>query len=117
MGDMSLYPNLSSTVRGEAAGAVPVYVSVHPDQASPPVELTIEIGRSDQTLGRASTTLGAPEADGRIPWLGTLQMASMKPGVYELTARARQGKHTAETHTSLKLVAAEADPTDSRPGP
>jgi len=116
MGDMSLYPSLSSKIPIDAAGAVPVYVSVYPDQASPPVELTIEIGHADRIVGRATTTLGAPEADGRIPWLGTLQMAGMEPGAYQLTARARQGERTAETHTSVQLVAEDAEPSDDPAG-
>jgi VWFA-related protein len=116
MGDLSLYPNLSSKIPLSAASAVPIYVSVSPNEASPPVELTIEIRAANQVVGHVTATLGAPGPDGQIPWVGTLQMAGLTPGEYEITARARQGKHTAETHTTVELVAGDADPSDDPPG-
>jgi VWFA-related protein len=89
-------------VRGTSQ--LPLLARVY-SSAAVPVELTLTIMRDEKTLTTLPVSPPAADAEGRVAWLGTLPLASLPIGDYELLLRARGGSDAAEARTSFEVVA------------
>jgi hypothetical protein len=116
-GGVALFPSLATPFLAGQSADLTVYVPVYPDEAAPAVELTLELRHSNRVVAQAKEVLPAAAAGGRIPWVGTIRLAGLAPGPYELRARARQGDRSAEEHTAIEVVAPGANASPERPGP
>src|SRR6266704_1489205 len=74
------------------------------DLPSPP-KLALEFSKDGQLLGQTSLDLPASTGvEGRIPYLGTIPLASLNPGDYTIRFIVQQGSETAEESASLTQI-------------
>ena len=97
-------PTLTADVPARPGVALSVYFVVYPDKniAAPP-ELTLQYMTDGQLVGQAQPALPAPDAAGRIAYVASSPTASMKPGVYQLRARVKQGESVAQEDSTFTV--------------
>lgn len=78
-----LYPLLGDRWHPSGSFNLPFYFSVYGNE-SQAKEAIIDLSHYAQSLGRTRVELPAPDADGRIQYLGTLPMADRPAGLYTL---------------------------------
>jgi len=90
-GDRLLYPNTGEPLRRGTDADLMFYIAYYP-VAGRDIGATVEILNSGRVL--ASTPLEMPRAssEGRVQHVGTLPVASLPEGTYELRLRLRQGE-------------------------
>lgn len=86
-----------------ANSELPIFVALYPRPQGEPAELTLELRRGNELLTRASPPL-PPATGGRIAWIGTLPLASLRPGSYQLAATARQGAEEVRESSSFEAL-------------
>ncbi len=94
-------PYVDPTVKKSDADGLPFYVVIYADKSNSekPV-LTMEFSKDGQVLGNVSADPGAPDAQGRIPYIATAPLKSFEPGNYQVRFIAKQGSAgAAETVT------------------
>lgn len=64
---------------------------------------TLEIRRGGALRAHATPKLSAPDADGRIGYLGRVPVDKLPPGAYELELTLRTGDHTATSRASFEI--------------
>ncbi len=116
VGDLLLFPDLEASIAADSRPELSLFVGVYPARPGGPVELTVELRRQQQVVARASSPLPEADADGRIPWIGGISTAGLKPGSYEIVVRARQGETTAEERTRLEVPAGGGTASGRPPG-
>jgi len=90
----------------EGTPVVSVLASLHGKAGEPsPVSVEIEVRRDGQTVARAQPELPAPDADGRITYVGSLPTGALRAGRYEVWFRARQGGAEAAEATAFTIAA------------
>ena len=60
--------------------------------------------REGKTLGRAEPTLPAPEADGKIRYVGTFPIQKFTPGSYEVRVALRHPAGDTEERATFTIV-------------
>lgn len=97
-------PTLSAEVPAKPGVALSVYFVVYPDKniAAAP-ELTLQFLTDGQLVGQAQPALPKPDAAGRIAYVASSPTASMKPGVYQLRARVKQGDSVAQEDSTFTV--------------
>jgi VWFA-related protein len=90
VGGKMLIPNLGEPVR-RASGELGFYFIIYPSTHAAPAEPTIELVHQSKVLWRSAMELGKVDAAGRIQQFGSVPVASLAPGTYELRAIIRQG--------------------------
>jgi VWFA-related protein len=119
VGDVSLVPRLGAFTAG-SSGELPIFVPVYPAREAGSVELIVELRREGKVVAEATPELPRADATGRIPWIGTIPAAGLRPGDYELTVTAKQGGVTASERSRLVVVPgpkAEARPAQAAKAP
>jgi hypothetical protein len=66
--------------------------------------MTVEFSRDGKTLARAEPALPAPDADGKIRYVGTFPIRSFTPGRYEIRVALAQSAGTSEERAVFTLV-------------
>ena len=74
-----------------------------PDDAKP--ALTLELRRDGKLVGRSTPELPPPDADGRIPYIATINATGFTPGRYQVRALLQQGSLTVDEWTSVRMGA------------
>ncbi len=101
-------PNLSGKVELDEDSVLLFFV-LHPDpKISEVPKLEMEILRDGSHAGHAP--LNYKPGTGAIPFLAVLQAKTLKPGLYDITARLTQGGKKAESTISFNI------PADKTPG-
>ena len=97
-------PTLTAAVPAKPGVALSVYLVVYPDKniAAAP-ELTLQFMSDGQLVGQAQPPLPAPDAAGRIAYVASSPTASMKPGIYQLRARVKQGDSIAQEDSTFTI--------------
>lgn len=116
VGELLLFPALEPSFVAGSRPEVPFFVGVYPAKAGGPVELTVELRRDAQVVGRTTTRLPDPDLDGRIPWIGAIPSDGLRPGGYEIVVTVRQGEATAEERTRLEVSAGPEPHAGPDPG-
>ncbi len=119
IGDVSLVPRLGAFTAG-SSGELPIFVPVYPAREAGSVELRVELRREGKVVAEATPELPQADATGRIPWIGAIPAAGLRPGDYELTVTAKQGGVTASERSRLLVVPghkAEARPAQAAKAP
>jgi VWFA-related protein len=101
-------PRMGDPVVAGVDPTVGFYLSLRPGPSAEPASVALEVRRDGQVVGRATPELPAPDANGRIAYLGELPADRFPPGRYELWALARQGAAEARQATSFEVVASNA---------
>lgn len=81
-GEMLLYPNLETPISKQAGDRVPFYFRAYSPQDIP--EAYVELLEHGKRVSLEKVTLPAPDARGRIQFVGILPIAELQPGVYTL---------------------------------
>jgi hypothetical protein len=97
-------PTLTAELPAKPGVALSVYFVVYPDKNIPaPPELTLQFMTDGQLVGQAQPQLPAPDASGRIAYVASSPTASMKPGLYQLRARVKQGDSVAQEDSTFTV--------------
>jgi VWFA-related protein len=96
VGNLLLFPDLEASFAAGSRPELSFFVPVYPTRPGASVELMVELRRAAEVVARSTTTLAEPGPDGRIPWIGGIPSKLLRPGVYEIVVRARQGEARAE---------------------
>ncbi len=101
---MKIIPNLGDPIRKGSAAGVPVYFVVYPSQqvAEKP-QAKLEFLRGGQVVAVAPVELPAPDATGRIAYLGSIPTDKLDPGRYEIRALVSQGPATAVEYAVVSV--------------
>jgi VWFA-related protein len=88
----------------EGTPAVSLLLSLYAVPSPTPPEVQLEFRRDGQAIAHAKPELPAPDAGGRITYIGRFQTASLAPGRYEVWARGRLGDAEATEVTGFTLT-------------
>ena len=101
-------PSLDREVQAEPGQQLSLYFVVYPDETlTEPVALTLEFFSEGRRVGSAQPELPAPDEKGRIPYIMSVQAASLRPGPYDVKVTARQGTLAGESSTSFEVAPPE----------
>jgi hypothetical protein len=78
------------------------------------VELTLEIHREGARVVQLEPSPLAPDEERGLAWLGSLRVAELRTGRYEIVVRARQGESAADETMAFDVTASA--PTDKPTG-
>jgi VWFA-related protein len=101
---MRIVPNLDLPVSLATNAQLSLYLVVYDRPGTAPPKMMIEFLRDDKIVARAKPELPAPDAEGRIPYVGTFPTATLPPGKYSVRAVVQQGDLVTETESPVTLV-------------
>ena len=87
----------------EGTGAVSLLLSLYADPAAARPEVELEFRRDGQPVAHAKPDLPAPDADGRVTFIGSLPTAGLAAGRYEVWVRGRLGDAEATEATAFTI--------------
>ncbi len=99
-----IVPNLDAPISAGTNPSLSLFFTVHPKAGAEPPTMLLEFSREGKVVGRAVPELPAPDAKGRIPYVGTFPIKTFSPGRYELRAAVQQGTVKAEERASFTIV-------------
>jgi VWFA-related protein len=101
---MRIVPNLDLPVSLATNAQLSLYLVAYARPGTAPPKMMIEFLRDDRIVARAKPELPAPDAEGRIPYVGTFPTATLPPGKYSVRAVVQQGDLVTETESPVTLV-------------
>jgi VWFA-related protein len=99
-----LVPHLAGPVSQAATPNLSFFARVYPAAGGEPPRLTLDFVRDGKVVGRAQPPLPAPDASGRIAYVGGVPSGGFPPGAYEVRLTLAQGTEKASTSTRFELV-------------
>src|SRR5215467_2853862 len=105
-GSQVIWPELHTVLKQDSGANLVFYLVVYENKSSTlNPKLILETSKDGLTLGQMSLDLGQlhPDQEGRIPYLGTIPLASLSTGHYTLRFVVQQGSETAEESASLTI--------------
>ena len=90
-GDHLLYPNAGEPLRRGTDVDLMFYIAFYPAVGND-IGATVEILNNGRVLASSPLKMRRPEAPGRVQHVGTLPVAGLPEGTYELRLRLRQGE-------------------------
>lgn len=107
-GEARIVPWVTEAEVDPAQGVGLFFVAYVPPGDAETPQVTLEVRRNAQVVGRAEPTLPAPDAQGRIPYVVSLPAGHFAPGRYEVVAELRAGPRRAWERTSFHVKAGSA---------
>jgi len=105
VGQNRVVPNLDLPISKASNKALSVYLVIYvPPGTTTAPKMALEFMQGDTLIARGTPALESPDKDGRIQFVGTIPIESVKPGQYSVRAVALQGKDVAESETPVTLV-------------
>lgn len=104
IGTKVISPTLDPVVRKASTSALPFYFVIYADKnvdAAP--QLVMEFSRDGKVLGTGVPPLGAPDKEGRIPYVAMTPLERLEPGNFTVRFIVKQGPETAEETASFIL--------------
>jgi len=101
---MRVVPHFGGSVSKAAMPNLSFLVKVYPNADEGPVGLTLEFVRDGKVVGQAQPETPAPDAEGRIAYVGTVPSAGFAPGTYEIRVSASQISGASTASTTFDLV-------------
>jgi VWFA-related protein len=99
-----LVPHLAGPVSQAATPNLSFFARLYPQDGGEPPKLTLDFVRDGKIVGRAQPPLPAPDANGRIAYVGGVPSGGLLPGAYEVRLTLAQGAEKASTSTRFELV-------------
>jgi hypothetical protein len=103
----------------EGTSAVSLLLSLYAGPSASAPKLDLEFRRDGEAVAHAKPELPAPDASGRITYVGSFPAAELAPGRYEVWARARLGAEEATEATAFTITprgpSAAAAPPAAKP--
>jgi VWFA-related protein len=97
-------PHLEGTVSKAASPNLSFFARVYPAAGGETPRLTLEFVRDGKVIGRAPPDSPAPDAGGRLAYVGSVPATGLTPGAYEVRLTAAQGAATVTTRTMFELL-------------
>jgi hypothetical protein len=102
-GGVRIVPHLGGPVSKAASPNLSFFARIYPAGAERP-QLTLELVREGKVVGLAEPEPPAPDARGRIDYVGSMPAAGLAPGAYEVRLTVVQGTATATSQSAFDLV-------------
>jgi VWFA-related protein len=99
-----LVPHLAGPVSQAATPNLSFFARVYPAPGADTPKLTLDFVRDGKIVGRAQPPLPAPDASGRIAYVGGVPSGGFPPGSYEVRLTVAQGGAKATESTRFELV-------------
>jgi len=99
-----LVPHLAGPVSQAATPNLSFYARVYPGPGIEMPKLTLDFVRDGKIVGRAQPPLPAPDASGRIAYVGGVPSGGFPPGAYEVRLTVAQGAQKTTASTRFDLV-------------
>jgi len=99
-----LVPQLGGPVSKAATPNLSFFARVYPAAGGAPPTLTLDFVKDGKIVGRAQPALPAPDAQGRLAYVGGVPSAGFAPGRYEIRLTAAQGGAKTVETTAVELV-------------
>src|SRR5262249_59171541 len=103
VGGVRVVPNLDAPISVAANQKLSLFVIVYPQGPERP-KMSLEFWHDGKPLARGLPDLPAPEADGRIRYVGTFPLEKFAPGSYEVRVALAGGGPGAEERAAFTLV-------------
>jgi VWFA-related protein len=102
---MRVVPNFDLPISKAQNKNLSVYVVIYatPGATTAP-KMALEFMQGDRLIARAMPALGAPDKEGRIPFVGTIPIEAVPAGQYSVRALVQEGNDVAESETPVTLV-------------
>jgi hypothetical protein len=98
----TITPTLDPAIRKTPDGMLRLFFTVYQDPAiAAKAAVEIEFLQAGKSLTKVPMQLPSADAQGRIPYVMTIPVASIPPGTYEVRATARQGESTAQNAATV----------------
>jgi VWFA-related protein len=101
---MRVVPYLERTASKAGSPNLTFFARVYAPAGGLNPRLTLEFLRDGKVIGRAPPESPAPDASGRVAYVGSVPSAGFTPGAYEVRLTAAQGAATATTSTTFELL-------------
>ena len=99
-----LVPHLAGPVSQAATPNLSFFARVYPTASIEMPKLTLDFVRDGKIVGRAQPPLPAPDASGRIAYVGGVPSSSFPPGAYEVRLTLTQGTAKVTQSTRFELA-------------
>jgi hypothetical protein len=99
-----LVPHLAGPVSQAATPNLSFFARLYPAPGAEQPKLTLDFVRDGKIVGRALPPLPAPDARGRIAYVGGVPSASFPPGAYEVRLTISQGTARVTESTRFELA-------------
>ena len=99
-----LVPHLAGSVSQAATPNLSFFARLYPAPGAEPPKLTLDFVRDGKIVGRAQPPLPAPDARGRIAYVGGVPSGSFPPGAYEVRLTISQGTARVTESTRFELA-------------
>jgi hypothetical protein len=99
-----LVPHLGGPLSQAATPNLSFFARLYPRDGGEPPQLTLEFLREGRIIGRGQPDLPAPDASGRIAFVGGVPSKSFPPGAYDVRLTLAQGAEKATASMRLGLV-------------
>jgi hypothetical protein len=99
-----LVPHLAGPVSQAATPNLSFFARVYPTASIEMPKLTLDFVRDGKIVGRAQPPLPAPDASGRITYVGGVPSGSFPPGSYEVRLTLTQGTAKVTQSTRFELA-------------
>jgi VWFA-related protein len=99
-----LVPHLAGPVSQAATPNLSFFARVYPADGGEPPKLTLDFVRDGKIVGRAQPPLPAPDASGRIAYVGGVPSGGFPPGSYEVRLTLTQGTARVSESTRFELA-------------
>ena len=99
-----LVPHLAGPVSQAATPNLSFFARVYPTASIEMPKLTLDFVRDGKIVGRAQPPLPAPDASGRIAYVGGVPSGSFPPGAYEVRLTLTQGTAKVTQSTRFELA-------------
>jgi hypothetical protein len=103
VGGVRVIPNLDLPISLAANQKLSLFFIAYPQGADKP-RMSLEFWREGKALGKAEPELPAPEADGKIRYVGTFPIERFAPGGYEVRVALSGTAGRCEERTAFTLV-------------
>jgi len=103
VGGVRVIPNLDLPISVAANQKLSLFFIVYPKGGEKP-KMSVEFWRDGKALGRAEPELPAPEADGKIRYVGTFPIEKFPPGGYEVRVALGGAAGRSEERAGFTLV-------------
>jgi VWFA-related protein len=101
---MRIVPNLDVPISLAANPKLSIYLVAYAKPGTEAPKMMIEFLQGDTVVARARPELEPPDAQGRIPYVGTFDTDTFEPGRYTVRAVVMQGAVVAESEAPFTIV-------------
>lgn len=103
VGGVRIVPNLDLPISTAANQKLSLFFIAYPEGGEHP-QMSLEFWRDGKALAKAQPELPAPEADGRIRYVGTFPIEKFPPGAYEVRVALSGAAGRSEERAAFTLV-------------